>query len=46
MPKKTHLPQQIVAYLRRFPTAGRQELADALGVSYQAVQKHLRRMVS
>lgn len=44
MPKKTRLPQQIVTHLRRHPTANRAELADALGVSYQAVQKHLRRM--
>lgn len=44
MPKKTHLPQQIIAYLRRHPTADRRHLAEALGVSYQAVQKHLRRM--
>ncbi len=44
MPKKTHLPQQIIAYLRRHPTADRRRLSEALGVSYQAVQKHLRRM--
>lgn len=44
MPKKTRLPQQIVTHLRRNPTASRSDLADALGVSYQAVQKHLRRM--
>ena len=44
MPKKTRLPQQIVTHLRRHPTANRSDLAAALGVSYQAVQKHLRRM--
>lgn len=44
MPKKTHLPQRIVAYLRRNPTADRRSLAEGLQVSYQAVQKHLRRM--
>ena len=44
MPKKTRLPQRIVHYLRRHPTASRAEIAGALDVSYQAVQKHLRRM--
>ena len=44
MPKKTQLPQRIVSFLRRHPTANRQHVADALGVSYQAVQKHLRKM--
>ncbi len=44
MPKKTDLPEKIVAYLKRHPTASRAEIAQRLGVSYQAAQKHLRRL--
>lgn len=44
MPKKTNLPQRIVVYLRRHPTANRRQISEALGVGYQAVQKHLRRL--
>lgn len=44
MPKKTQLPRQIVNYLKRHPTAQRREISEALGVSYQAVQKHLLRL--
>ena len=44
MPRKTNLPARIVAHLKRCPTASRKELSAALGVSYQAVQKHLRKL--
>lgn len=44
MPKKTNLPSRIVAHLKRHPTATRQELSETLGVSYQAVQKHLHKL--
>ena len=46
MPKKTKLPERIVGYLKCCPTATRQEVSEALGVSYQAVQKHLRKLES
>ena len=44
MPKKTQLPRQIVNFLKQHPTAQRREISDALGVSYQAVQKHLLKL--
>lgn len=44
MPKKTNLPSRIVAHLKQHPTASRQELSETLGVSYQAVQKHLHKL--
>ena len=44
MPKKTDLPQRIVAYLKQHPSASRKEISRQLGVSYQAAQKHLRRL--
>ena len=44
MPKKTNLPRRIVAFLKQNPTASRAEISRQLGVSYQAAQKHLRRL--
>ncbi len=44
MPKKTNLPRRIVAFLKQNPTASRAEISQQLGVSYQAAQKHLRRL--
>jgi DNA-binding Lrp family transcriptional regulator len=41
MPRRSNIPNQIISLLVEKPTATREEIRKRLGVSYQAVQKHL-----
>ena len=45
MAKRTDLPDKIIALLKAEPTLNRKEIAARLGVSYQAAQKHLNRLI-
>ncbi len=42
MPKRNDLRQRIISLIRLQPTLTRAELSKKLGVTYQAVQKHLK----
>lgn len=44
MPKKSNIPNKIISFIQRNPSASREKISKALGVSYQAVQKHLRNL--
>lgn len=41
MSKRSVIPNKIITFLRGHPTATREDISQALDVSYQVVQKHL-----
>lgn len=44
MPRQTDLPNKIINYIQQDPTGSRKKISQHLGVSYPAVQKHLKRL--
>ena len=44
MPRISNIPNKIISLLQKNPTATREEIRKALGVSYQAIQKHLQEL--
>ena len=44
MPRKSNIPNKIISFLKKNSSANRNEISDGIGVSYQAVQKHLRNL--
>jgi DNA-binding Lrp family transcriptional regulator len=44
MPKRSNLPERIISTLVQNPGIKRERISKQLGVSYQSVQKHLKKM--
>ena len=44
MPRRTNLPKRIITFISQNPSATREDISQNLDVSYQSVQKQLKKM--